>query len=160
MHFKFNLGWNSSIEFRRRYRFTSLIGLLLAALACGVVNPEHQFNNEIRLAVFKYEQERRSLAKDLVIHFQRDEPRMRFEGQNKNGGHTVWLYPAGATEYFATRPQEATYLYIQEITYNGDRSVATANVYRGDGSGYQGWQLTIIRDAINGWLVTDEVAIE
>lgn len=155
----FNVGQEASVESIRRYRFIILIILLLSALACGTINPQYQFNNEVRLAVFEYEKEVRGPVKDLVIHFKRDEPRVKFEGQNQNGGHTVWLYPAGAEEYFAIRPSQASYLYIQEIKYNDDRSTATVNIYRGDGKGYQGWQLTVSRDAADHWSVTDEVKI-
>jgi hypothetical protein len=134
--------------------------LLLPLLACATVNPAYQHNNEVRQAVFAYERERRGPVKDLVIHFRRDEPRINFGGQSQNGGHSVWLYPAGAAEYFATRPQEATYLYIQEIQYNEDGNAATVKVYRGDGSWYQGWQLRVAREAAGRWSVTGEVEIK
>lgn len=134
--------------------------LLLPGIACGTINPEYQLNNEVRQAVYAYERETRGPVKDLVIHFRRDEPRVRFVGQNQNGGHSVWLYPAGAEEYFSSRPQTATYLYIQEIQYNLDQHRATVKVYRGDGLGYQGWQLTVTREVDGGWAVTDEVEFE
>jgi hypothetical protein len=137
-----------------------IIVLLLPGVACGTVNPEYQVNNEIRRAVYAYERETRGPVKDLVIHFWRDEPRVRFAGQSQNGGHSVWLYPAGAEEYFSTRPQMATYLYIQEIQYNLNQRSARVTVYRGDGLGYQGWQLTLTREANGHWAVTDEVEIE
>ncbi|MBE7552174.1 MAG: hypothetical protein HS126_13980 [Anaerolineales bacterium] len=136
------------------------IVLLLPGIACGTINPEYQLNNEVRQAVYVYERETRGPVKDLVIHFRRDEPRVRFVGQNQKGGHSVWLYPAGAEEYFSTRPQTATYLYIQEIQYNPHQRSATVKVYRGDGLGYQGWQLTVTREANGHWVVTDEVEIE
>jgi hypothetical protein len=134
--------------------------LFLSFIACGPVNPQFLRNNEVRQAVFAYERAKRGPVKDLVIHFRRDEPRIRFDGQNQNGGHTVWLYPAGGQEYFATRPQTASYLYIQEIEFSEDQKIATVNVYRGDGSGYQGWQLTVTRQGNSQWLVTDEVELE
>lgn len=134
--------------------------LLLPALACGPISPEFQLNNEVRQAVYTYEQQRRGPVKDLVIHFRRDEPRVRFSGQSQNGGHTVWLYPAGAEEYFSTRPQQASYLYIQEIQYNEARNVAVVKVYRGDGSGYQGWQLTLNRNSSGQWTESEEVEID
>ncbi|GAB4414592.1 MAG: hypothetical protein Fur0044_09380 [Anaerolineae bacterium] len=134
--------------------------LFLALIACGPINPQFLRNNEVRQAVFGYEQAKRGPVKDLVIHFRRDEPRIRFDGQNQNGGHTVWLYPAGGQEYFATRPQTASYLYIQEIEFSEDQKIATVNVYRGDGSGYRGWQLTVTRQGNEQWVVTDEVELE
>lgn len=134
--------------------------LLLSILACGPVNPLFQRNNEVRQAVFAYEQAQRGPVVDLVIHFRRDEPRIWFEGQNQYGGHTVWLYPAGGQEYFATRPPTASYLYIQEIEFSEDQQVATVNVYRGDGSSYQGWQLTVTRLTDDQWMVTDEIELE
>lgn len=143
-----------------RHFILIFIVLLLPGVACGTVNPEYQLNNEIRQAVYAYERETRGPVKDLVIHFRRDEPRVRFGGQNQNGGHSVWLYPAGAKEYFSSRPQTAPYLYIQEIQYNQGHHRATVKVYRGDGSGYQGWQLTVTREADGYWAVTNEVKIE
>ena len=143
----------------RHYLFIFIV-LLLPIVACGAVNPEYQLNNEVRQAVFAYELAARGPVKDLVIHFRRDEPRVRFAGQSQNGGHTVWLYPAGGEEYFATRPQMASYLYIQEIEYSDDQRVATVKIYRGDGSGYQGWQLTITKEASGRWTVTNEVELE
>jgi hypothetical protein len=134
--------------------------LLLPSVACETVNQEYQLNNEVRQAVYSYERETRGPVKDLVIHFRRDEPRVRFEGQNQNGGHSVWLYPAGAEEYFNTRPQTASYLYIQEIQYNKALSTASVKVYRGDGSRYRGWQLAVTRESEGHWAVTDEVEIE
>ena len=50
-----------------------------------------------------------------------------------------------------------TYLYIQEIHYGEGQNVATIKVYRGDGTGYQGWQLTLTREASVQWAVTGEV---
>lgn len=143
----------------RSYLFVFVV-LLLSILACGPVNLQYQRNNEVRQAVFAYEQAKHGPVKDLVIHFRRDEPRLRFDRQNQNGGHTVWLYPAGGEEYFATRPQTASYLYIQEIKFSEDQKAATVNVYRGDGSGYQGRQLIVTRQVSGQWLVTDEVELE
>ena len=150
------------MSFKLTVRHFSLIFivLLLPGVACGVINPEYQLNNEVRQAVYAYERETHGPVKDLVIHFRRDEPRVRFVGQDQNGGHSVWLYPAGAEEYFSTRPQTATYLYIQEIQYNQDHRSATVKVYRGDGLGYQGWQLTVTREADGPWVVTDEVELK
>lgn len=149
-----------SFKLSRRSFIPIFIGLLLPGLACGSVNPEFQLNNEVRQVVYAYERGTHGPVKDLVIHFRRDEPRIRFVGQNQNGGHSVWLYPAGAEEYFSTRPQTDTYLYIQEIQYNEDHDSAKVKVYRGDGSGYRGWQLTLTRAAGDRWRVTDELEIE
>lgn len=134
--------------------------LFLATIACGPINPLYQRNNEVRLAVFAYESAKRGPVKDLVIHFRRDEPHIRFDRQSQNGGDTVWLYPAAAQEFFATRPQTDSYLYIQEIKFGEDQQSATVSVYRGDGSGYQGWQLTVIRQANSQWVVTAEEELE
>lgn len=147
------------LKLTRRSFILSFIVLLLPALACGTVNPEFQLNNEVRQAVYAYEREAYGPVKDLVIYFRRDEPRVLFVGQSQNGGHSVWLYPAAAEEYFSTRPQTTTYLYIQEIQYNEDRRSVTVKVYRGDGSGYRGWQLTLTREG-KIWKVTNEMEIE
>ena len=144
-----------------RLRLTGLfLILILPALACGFINPRYQLNNEVRLAVYNYEQEVRGKADDLVIDFQRDEPRIKFEGQSKNGGRTVWLYRLGAKEFFALRPPDDTYLYIQGIEYNDERDVATVRIFRGDGSGYNGWVLTLQHGSDHLWSVTSEVEIE
>jgi hypothetical protein len=142
-----------------RYVVLIFFVLLLPVIACGTANPAYQLNNEVREAVYEYERGTRGVVTDLVIHFRRDEPRVRFPGQDQNGGHTVWLYPAGAEEYFATRPRQATYLYIQEIQLNQEQNSAAVKVFRGDGSGYQGWQLVVSRDTDGRWAVTEEVKI-
>ncbi len=139
---------------------TILFILTLPALACVVTNQQYLLNNKIRLAVYEYEQEMRGPVKDLVIDFRRDEPRIKFKGQNQNGGHTVWLHRIGAREYFATRPQQASYLYIQEIKYNNDYTISTVEVYRGDGTGYRRRQLSLTRVETGGWVVSNDVEIE
>jgi len=133
--------------------------LLLPALACGYVNPVYQTNNEVRLAVYEYERAVCGKTDDLVIDFQRNEPRILFAGQNENGGRTVWLYRLGAREFFALRPPEKTYLYIQNIAYNNDYTGATVTVFRGDGSSYQGRQLMLEKDN-EQWLVSQDVEID
>jgi hypothetical protein len=144
-----------------RFRLVGILLLLaLPALACGITNPWHQLNNEVRLAVYEYEREMRGPVDDLVIDFQRDEPRIKFEGQSENGGRTIWLYRLGAKEFFALRPPEDTYLYIQKIEYNNDRSAATVEVFRGDGQGYEGRQLTLARDENDHWSVINEIEAE
>jgi hypothetical protein len=135
-----------------------LIGLLLP-LACGVVSQQYQLNNEVRLAIYEYERKAHGPVDDLIIHFNRDEPRIHFEGQNQNGGRTVWLPSLDAEGYFDVQPPERTYLYIREIEYNEDRSAAAVKVYQGDGKGYQGWQLTLVKDKDNRWEVKDEIEI-
>ncbi len=132
---------------------------LLPALACGYVNPVYQTNNEVRLAVYEYERAVRGKTDDLVIDFQRNEPRILFAGQKENGGRTVWLYRLGVREFFALRPPENTYLYIQNIAYNNDYTGATVTVFRGDGSSYQGRQLTLEKDD-DQWLVSQDVEID
>jgi hypothetical protein len=133
--------------------------LLLPMLACGYINPVYEDNNEVRLAVYTYEQEVRGKTDDLVIDFQRSEPRVLFPGQNENGGRTVWLYRLGAREFFALRPPEKTYLYIQSIDYNKDQTIATVTHFRGDGSSFQGRQLTLEKN-VDGWTVTQDIEID
>ena len=136
-----------------------LILLILPMLACGYINPVYQANNEVRLAVYDYEREVRGKPDDLVLDFQRNEPRIVFPGQNENGGRTVWLYRLGAREFFALRPPEKTYLYIQSIEYNDDYTTATITHFRGNGSSYQGRQLTLEKNA-DQWLVMQDVEID
>lgn len=137
-----------------------LIGFLLPALACGIINQQYQLNNEVRLAIYEYERKTHGPVDDLVIHSNRDEPHILFEGQNQNGGRTVWLPSLDAEGYFASQAPERTYLYIREIEYNEDQSAATVKVYQGDGQGYQGWQLILRRDKDNGWEVKEEIEIK
>ncbi len=134
--------------------------LLLPAIACGLTNPIYALNNQVRLTVYEYEREQRGLTDDLVLHYQRDEPRLRFPGQNEAGGRTVWLDRFGAAEFFALRPEEETYLYIQNIEYGQEYQTATATVYRGDGTSYQGRELTLKRNGEQSWVVTAEIKIE
>ena len=144
----------------RRYRLViiSMI-LILPLLACGLINPHYRLNNDVRLAVYEYEREVRGPVDDLVIDFKRDEPRLRFDGQNENGGHTIWLYNLGVREYFTLRPQQATYLYIQAIEFSDDFKTATATVYRGDGAGFAGRWLTLAKEEGKQWVVTDDVGM-
>ena len=133
--------------------------LTLPALACSVINPQYQMNNEVRLAVYQYEREVRGKADDLVIDFRRDEPRIKFDGQNEDGGQTVWLYRLGVQEFFSLRSPEKTYLYIQGIEYDDNHSVATVTIYRGDGTGYEGRTLIVVRDDEHHWSVSSEAEI-
>jgi hypothetical protein len=113
-----------------KFRLIVLFTLLILP-ACGAMNPRYQTNNQVRLAVYEYERKVRGPADDLVIDFQRDEPRITFEGQNDNGGRTVWLYRAGAKEFFALRPHS-----------------------------FKGRQLTLKLDNNGHWAVTTDVEIE
>ena len=133
--------------------------LILPILACGYINPVYQTNNEVRLAVYEYERDVRGKTDDLVIDFDRNEPRILFAGQDEDGGRTVWLYRLGAREFFALRPPEKTYLYIQNIDYNSDYTSATVTTFRGDGSSYQGRQLTLERGN-DRWQVTRDIEID
>jgi hypothetical protein len=135
-----------------------LLILILPILACGFIGGAYQTNNQVRLAVYQYEISTRSRPDDLVLDFQRDEPRIKFEGQNENGGRTVWLYRLGAKEFFKLRPPDKTYMYIQQIEYGQDGSTATVTVYRGDGNGYQGRTLTLTQDNGN-WSVSGDEEI-
>ena len=136
-----------------------LLLLILPMLACGYVNTVYQANNEVRLAVYEYEREIRGKPDDLVIDFERNEPHIVFESQNENGGRTVWLYRMGAKEFFALRPPEKSYLYIQSIEFNDNYTTATVINFRGDGSGYQGRQLMLHHE--NGrWQVVQDVETE
>ena len=132
---------------------------LLLVSACGLVNSDYDQNNEVRLAVYQYERHIRGKADDLVIHSFRTEPRIKFVGQAVNGGRTVWLFELAAEEYFNLLPTGRSYLYIQKINYNSDRTEATVDVYRGDTTGYQGQTLTLQRQAASGWKVTGDSAI-
>lgn len=133
--------------------------VLLPGLACSLTGARYRFNNEVRQAVFDYAHEAYGPVDDLILHFERGEPRTRFAQQHEEGGRTVWLYLAGAKEYFGVRPPETTYLYIQEIEYDEQRAAATVTVYRGSGTGYQGHQLTLGRGAGGEWTVEDDVEI-
>jgi hypothetical protein len=144
-----------------RVRLVILCVLLsLSVLACGAMNPRYQTNNQVRLAVYEYERKVRGPADDLVIDFQRDEPRIKFEGQNDNGGRTVWLYRAGAKEFFALRSPDSTYLYIQNIEYADNYRAATVKIYRGDAHSFKGRQLTLKLGDDGHWAVTTDVEIE
>jgi hypothetical protein len=146
----------------KRYRYLYLaivaaIGLILGA--CGPFNPDFDQNNPVRLAVYGYEVETRGKPDDLIIHFARTEPKIKFEGQRENGGRTVWLFDLAAREYFDLLPEDRSYLYLQEIEFNGERNGAVVDVYRGDIEGYQGHTLTLERVGAQTWQVVQEAAI-
>ena len=133
--------------------------LLLPAMACGLVNPQYRLKNDVRLAVYAYERRVRGPVDDLVIYFNRDEPRIKFEGQYESGGRTVWLYNFGVTDYFAVRSPQDTYLFIQTVDFGDDHQTATATVYRGGGNGNAGRQLKLSMKPDETWTVTAEVII-
>jgi len=133
---------------------------VMSISGCAAFNPQSALKNQVRLAVYEYEREARGLANDLVIHFQRTEPKIKFEGQSQNGGRTVWLFTLAAKEYFDLLPPERTYLYIQQIEFNDDFTQAVVPVYRGDGAGYLGRQLMLAKDEGGVWSVLDEREIE
>ena len=136
--------------------FTSV---LLLVSACSLISSDYDQNNAVRLAVYQYERQIRGKVDDLVIHSLRTEPRVKFEGQAENGGRTVWLFDLAAREYFDLLPAGRTYMYIQTISYNSDRTKASVDVYRGDTTGYQGQTLTLERQATNGWQVVEDSVI-
>lgn len=144
-----------------RYFKIGLILLLLALLllACGLSQPLSLPPNQIRLAVYEYERATRGPADQLIIHFQRDEPRFTFPGQNEDGRRTVWVDNFGAGEYFDKLPPQTTYLYIQTAREGDTPNTAAATVYRGDGAGYEGYELTLTRNPDGDWQVTEEVSI-
>jgi hypothetical protein len=136
-----------------------LLALTLPAIACGLFNPLYNRNNEIRLAVYDYERAQRGPVDELVLAFNRDEPRVKFEGQNENGGRTVWLQDLAAREFFDLRRPDSTFLYIQNIDYLDDYRQAMVTVYRGDGVSYEGRELTLISNDDGQWTVTGEVLL-
>jgi hypothetical protein len=143
----------------RLLHFVIFTSFLLSVSACGLINSDYDENNTVRLAVYQYERRIRGKADDLVIHSLRTEPRVKFEGQAENGGRTVWLFDLAAREYFDLLPAGRTYMYIQTINYNSDRTTATVDVYRGDTTAYQGQTLTLERQATNGWQVVEDSVI-
>ena len=137
-----------------------LLALVLPAIACGLFNPLYYRNDEVRLAVYDYERAQRGPVDELVLAFNRDEPRVKFEGQNENGGRTVWLQDLAAREFFDLRQPDKTFLYIQKIDYLDDYHQAVVTVYRGDGRSYEGRELTLIADDEGQWTVTGEVLLD
>jgi hypothetical protein len=137
-----------------------LLALVLPAIACGFFNPLYYRNDEVRLAVYDYEREQHGPVDDLVLAFNRDEPRVKFEGQNENGGRTVWLQDLAAREFFDLRQPDKTFLYIQKIDYLDDYHQAVVTVYRGDGRSYEGRELTLIANDEGQWTVTGEVLLD
>lgn len=147
MNFNLSSGRVHLLHSNPRYRLLLLLGgLLLTLLACGLFTPQYQLNNQVRLAVYNYERAQRGPVNELVIAFNRNEPRLKFEGQNENGGRTVWLYDLAAREYFAERSPDSTFMYIQKIEYFDNYRRAIVTVYRGDGQGYIGRELTLQQD--------------
>lgn len=144
---------------KRLYPFLMLAALMLPALACGLSSPRAELNNQVRLAVFEYARQEYGPVDDLVIHFDRNDPRIKFEQQHQDHGRTVWLYRAGAREYFSVRPPEATYLYIQDIDYNDERTTATTSIYLGNGTAYQGRQLTLVKEKEDRWVVQEDIEL-
>ena len=137
-----------------------LTGLLLPLLACGLFTPQYQMNNQVRLAVYNYERVTQGPVDQLLIAFNRNEPRIKFKGQDEDGGRTVWLYDLAAREYFAQLAPDTTFMYIQEIDYFDNYRQAKVTVYRGDKNNYTGQELTLQHDGRNGqWQVSAAQAL-
>ena len=136
-----------------------LLALALPAMACGLFNPLYNRNNEIRLAVYDYELAQRGPVDELVLAFNRDEPRVKFEGQHEAGSRTVWLQDLAAREFFDLRQPDKTFLYIEDIDYLDDYRQAVVTIYRGDGRSYEGRELTLILKDEGQWTVTGEVLL-
>ncbi|MCG3212016.1 MAG: hypothetical protein FOGNACKC_05663 [Anaerolineae bacterium] len=132
---------------------------LLPALACGWLSAGYQFNNPVREAVYRYERDARGKADELVIQFNRTEPRVKFEGQNENGGRTVWLFDLAVKEYFALLPPDRTFLYVQSPQYNADYTQAEVKVYRGSNGSYHGRELTLAHQNNGAWTVTADTEL-
>jgi len=144
-----------------RSRLVLLLTMLaLILIACGLFNPQYYRNNEVRLAVYEYERQLRGPVDELIVASERNEPRVKFEGQNENGGRTVWLYDLAAREYFALRPQDVTFLFIQNIEFVDNYQQAVVTVYRGQGSDYMERELTLNRQADDLWVVSDEALLD
>ncbi len=144
---------------RHLHLFIILVGLLLPTLACELFSTEYGLNNQVRLAVYHHERETRGQTNDLVLQFNRTEPKVKFEGQQENDGRTVWLFDMAAKEYFELLPPERTFLYVQRAEYNRDYSAATVKVFRGNGSGYKGRELALTADGNGSWTIIEDNAI-
>jgi len=148
-----------AVQSRKQLLYLAIFAsLILSVSACGLIGSDYNQNNAVRLAAYQYERQIRGKADDLVIHSFRTEPRIKFEGQAENGGRTVWLFELAAREYFDLLPTGRTYMYIQEINYNADRTAATVDIYRGDKAGYQGQTLTLLRQTSSDWQVVEDSA--
>jgi hypothetical protein len=150
--------FNSISSRSRLVLLLTMLALLL--IACGMFNPQYHRNNEVRLAVYEYERQLRGSVDELIVGFERNEPRAKFEGQNENGGRTVWLYDQAAREYFALRSQDVTFLFIQKIEFADNYQQAVVTVYRGQGSDYTGRELTLNRQADDMWVVSNDTLID
>lgn len=162
MNFNLSSSHDDPFHSKPRYRlFILLAGLLLTLLACGLFTPQYELNNQVRLTVYNYERTKRGPVDELVIAFNRNEPRLKFEGQNENGGRTVWLYDLAAREYFAQRSPDSTFMYIQKIEYFDNYQQAIVTVYRGDGQVYTGRELTLQQDnPSDSWQVIAEQMLD
>lgn len=136
------------------------LALLIFLLACG--GQRTSWNNQIRRAVFEYAYPRYGPVDDLILAFERSEPRIKFERQHQAGGRTIWLDRFGAREFFALRPAEATFLYIRNIRYNDDYTTATVELYYGQGNGTEreGWLFTLRPDENGQWQVVSEESLD
>jgi hypothetical protein len=135
--------------------------LLLAVSACaGWWDSE---SDAVRRAVVAYElDERGTRVDDLIVRLSPNEFRADFG----HGARMVWLvsstlerqYREG--EYFEFHDPQRSYLFIQEVRYDSQRTQATVRVVVYQGSGEpQGKDLTVDKkDA--AWEVTSETAGE
>jgi hypothetical protein len=150
----------SEVQSRQLRLLLFLLMLTLPVLACGLLSPQYRRNNEVRLAVYEYERAQRGPVDELIIAFNRNEPRIKFEGQNENGGRTVWLDEFAAREFFELRRPDRSFLYVEQIEYFDNNLQATVTVYRGDGNSYEGRNLTLKRNEAGQWIVIGEAIVQ
>jgi hypothetical protein len=153
-------GPTGDVQARQLRLLLLLLILTFPILACGLFSLQYRRNNEVRLAVYEYERGQRGPVDELVIAFNRNEPRIKFEGQNENGGRTVWLDEFAAREFFDLRRPDRSFLYVEKIEYLDNNQQAAVTVYRGDGNSYEGRILNLETNEAGQWIVTDEAIVQ
>jgi hypothetical protein len=129
-----------------------LLALLLATLACGVGGPATRRNNDVRRAALAYELAARGGVDEVLVAFGLTEVR---DNLGFPDGNTVWLNQFAEREYFRSRDQSQSYLFLHDLTYEGE--AASIVVDRGDANGVQSRTLVLRREGGDWEVVSDEL---
>jgi hypothetical protein len=135
--------------------------LLLAVSACAAWWDSE--SDAVRRAVVAHELEKRGTSvDDLIVRLSPNEFRADFG----HGAKMVWLvsstlerqYREG--EYFEFHDPERSYLFIQDVRYDSQRTQATVRVVVYEGSGAPRSKDLTVHKKDTAWQVVSETAVE
>jgi hypothetical protein len=144
-------------------RFAGLAALFMVLAVCGCSSWWDPENDAVRRAVIGHELDEQGIAvDDLVVRLSPGEFRSDFG----HGSRIVWLVsnalerPYREGEYFSQRDPERSYLFVQDVHYDGKHSQSMVRVELYGGSGEPtAKDLTLLRKGTM-WEVSSEIPVE